>query len=262
MEKEKRAFYDYLILVTIVMAGLFGMEGLLLRYATNLYWKVLVFFVFFIIQYGWVGVYLAIVYRRPEEKALQNYLDEWVEISILLNGFLSVVVFLVSDKSHLGSMVWLLVPLAILLLAYGLYRNDRTAKETMEKEEAKKREPGELLRRVSQSDQPVFIVVSHKSKQDIQFELDNRTLLYLLLDGRYLVLFRKKVRMEEFQNVLSALRSEVNADEDVIGYYGLPHKGNHPDEPLAFVSNLSGECRVIPFDPKTVPFADADLVTW
>ena len=134
MEKEKRAFYDYLILVTIVVAGLFGMEGLLLRYATNLYWKVLVFFVFFIIQYGWVGVYLAIVYRRPEEKALQNYLDEWVEISILLNGFLSVVVFLVSDKSHLGSMVWLLVPLAILLLAYGLYRNDRTAKETMEKE--------------------------------------------------------------------------------------------------------------------------------
>ena len=258
MEKKKWSFYDYLILVTIVVASLFGMEGLLLRYVTNLYWKVLVYFFFFILQYGWVGIYLAIAYRRPEDKALQNYLDEWLEISILLNGFLSVIVFLVSDKSHLASMVWLLVPLAILLLAYGLYRNDRTAKE----EEAKEREPGELLRRVSQSDHPVFIVVSHNSKQDIQFELDDRTLLYLLIDGRYLVLFRKKVGIEEFQNVLSALRSEVNADEDVIGYYGLPHKGDHPDEPHAFVSNLSRECRVIPFDPRSVPLADADLVTW
>ena len=262
MEKEKRSFYDYLILVTIVVAGLFGMEGLLLRYVTNLYWKVLVYFVFFIFQYGWVGVYLAIVFRRPEEKALQSYLDEWVEISILLNAFLSIFVFVVFDKAHIGLLVWLLVPLAILLLAYGLYRNDRTAKEAMEKEEAKKREPGELLRRVSQSDHPVFIVVSHNSKQDIQFELDDRTLLYILPDGRYLVLFRKKVGIEEFQNVLSALRTEVNADEDVIGYYGLPHKGNHPDKPLAFVSNLPGECRVIPFDPNTIPLADADLVTW
>lgn len=259
MEKEKRAFYDYLILVTIVMAGLFGMEGLLRRYVADPDWNAGILGIFFFIHLGWVAVYQAIVYRRPEEKALQNYVDEWLVISIVLMALLSIAVY---DKAHFGPKTWLFVPLVILLQAYGLYRNDRTAKEALEKEETQKREPEELLRRVSQSDRPVFIVVSHNSKQDIQFELDDRTLLYLLPDGRYLVLFRKKVGIEEFQNVLSALRTEVNADEDVIGYYGLPHKGNHPDEPLAFVSNLPGECRVIPFDPKTVPFADADLVTW
>ena len=259
MEKEKRSLYDYLILVTIVMAGLFGMEGLLRQYVADPDWNAGILAIFFFIQLGWVGIYQAIVYRRPEEKALQNYVDEWLVISIVLMALLSFAVF---DKEHFGPKTWLFVPLVILLQAYGLYRNDRTAKEALEKEETEKREPEELLRRVSQSDCPVFIVVSHHSKQDIQFELDDRTLLYILPDGRYLVLFRKKVGIEEFQNVLSALRTEVNADEDVIGYYGLTHKGNHPDKPLAFVSNLPGECRVIPFDPNTVPLADADLVTW
>ena len=259
MEKEKRSFYDYLILVTIVMAGLFGIEGLLLRYVVDPDWNAGILAVFFFIQLAWIAVYLAIVYRRPEEKAVPNYLDEWLAISIFLMALLSIAVF---DKEHFGPKTWLFVPLVILLQAYGLYSNDRTAKEAMEKEKTEKREPEELLRRVSQSDRPVFIVVSHNSKQDIQFELDDRTLLYILIDGRYLVLFRKKVGIEEFKGLLSALRSEVNADEDVIGYYGLPHKGNHPDEPLALVSNLSGECRIIPFDLNTVPLADADLVTW
>ena len=86
MEKEKRAFYDYLILVTIVMAGLFGMEGLLRRYVADPDWNAGILGIFFFIHLGWVAVYQAIVYRRPEEKALQNYVDEWlVGCMLMLN---------------------------------------------------------------------------------------------------------------------------------------------------------------------------------
>jgi hypothetical protein len=62
--------------------------------------------------------------------------------------------------------------------------------------------------------------------------------------------------------ILSSLRTKVNADEDVVGYYGRPHKRNHLDESLAFVSDLSGECRVIPFDPNSVPMAGAKPLIW
>ena len=260
MEKNNYSFWSILFWVTIVVTGLLALEGLILPHFSGDKGHSLALIVFAIVQAGWLIVYSTIKYRSPEEKAALKNTDELASISCIANALFSVIVF--NDKGQLGMKIWLVLPFLLLFMTWALHRDYQTMKENMEKAMKRKREPRELLDKVSHSDRQVFIVVQHASQEDVAYELDDSTLLYRLPDKRFLVLFRQKVGIERFQTVLSALRTEVNADEDVIGYYGLPHKGNHPDEPLAFVSNLPGECRVIPFDPKTVPFADADLVTW
>ena len=243
------------------MAILLPLEGIVLSFVTNPCWRSLVLLLFFLVQLGWMAVYLPDIYRRPEErKALHSPVDKWIVISAILNAFLSIAV---CDMVHFGKKAWPFIPFAILFQAYALYHNDRKVAEALEKDEVENGEPAELLQQVSQSDHPVFIVVSHGSQQDLESELvDASTILYILPDGRYLILFRRRLRVETFQTILSALRTKVNADEDVIGYYGRPHKGNRPDESLAFVSNLSGECRVIPFDPDLVLMAGAKPIVW
>ena len=254
-------FCDFLLEVISIMAILLPLEGIVLSFVSNPGWRSLVLLLFSIVQLGWMAVYLPDIYRRPEErKALHSPVDKWIVISAILNAFLSIAV---CDMVHFGKKAWPLIPLAILFQAYALYHNDRKVAEVLEIEEAENGEPAELLHRVSQSDHPVFIVVSHGSQQDLESELlDASTVLYTLPDGRYLILFQKRLRVETFQMILSSLRTKVNADEDVVGYYGRPHKRNHLDESLAFVSDLSGECRVIPFDPNSVPMAGAKPLIW
>ena len=259
MEEKKRTFGEFLIWATALMTGLLGLEGVVCH-LVNDEWEFVVRVVFFFIQLTWAMIYQAIIYRQDEEKKKTDYADlSLVGFTGFLNSLFSIFVF---ESNHLeSSKIWFALPFLILFQAFALYWTDRSMRKSFEEGERQKREPGELLDRVSQSDQPVFIVVSHVPKQHIAFELDDKAMmLYRLVDYRYLVLFRREVGMKQFLKVLSALRSEANDDEDVIGYYGRPCKGTQPDEPHAFVSNLQGECRTIPFDLTTVPFDEADPI--
>lgn len=259
MEEKKKSFGEFLIWATALMTGLLGLEGVVCHFVND-EWEFVVRVVFFFIQLTWLIIYQAIIYRQDEEKKKTDYVDfSLVGFAGFLNSLFSIFVF---EPNHFGlPNVWFALPFLILFQAFALYWTDRSMRKSFEVGERQKREPGELLDRVSQSDQPVFIVISHVPKQHIAFELDDKaTILYQLVDDRYLVLFRREVGMKQFLKVLSALRSETNDDEDVIGYYGRSCKGAQPDGQHAFVSNLRGECRTIPFDLTTVPFDEADPI--
>ena len=244
------------------MALLLLLEGIAVSCVADPDWRPLVLLLFFFVQLGWVAIAWRVGYYRPEDrKVFRGQADKWMLVaSAILNAVLSVAV---CDVAHFGKKAWPLIPVGVLFHAYAWYHNERKVAEARDKEKAENVEPAELLSRVSQSDHPVFIVVSHGSRQDLESELvDASTVLYILPDGRFLILFRNRLQVETFQMILSTLRTKVNADEDVIGYYGRPHKRNRPDESLAFMSSLSGECRVVPFAPDSVPMAGAEPVLW
>jgi hypothetical protein len=114
-----------------------------------------------------------------------------------------------------------------------------------------------LRDRLATSARKAFIVCSHAREVDLHFEVDDRMFLYSLPDGRFLVLFRKDVTLDAFLGTLADFRTEVDADEDAIGCYGLPYDGPRPDLPLVFVCNKDMESRPFEFDPSTVPISAA-----
>lgn len=83
---------------------------------------------------------------------------------------------------------------------------------------------------------------------------------YSLPDGRFLVLFRKQVSLEDFLRALAVFRTEVDRDEDAVGLYGQTFYGARPDHLQAFVSDLAGVCRIIPFDLDTASLSGAEPV--
>ena len=143
------------------------------------------------------------------------------------------------------------------LMVYALYRSRRKEEAEARKEEEEQRAPMVLRDQVARSGRKVFIVCSHAREVDLHFEVDDRMFLYSLPDGRFLVLFRKDVPLESFLGTLADFRTEVDADEDAIGCYGLPHDGPRPDLPLVFVCNKDMESRPFEFDPSTVPISAA-----
>ena len=143
------------------------------------------------------------------------------------------------------------------LMVYALYRSRRKEEAEARKEEEQLRAPMVLRDQVARSGRKVFIVCSHAREVDLHFEVDDRMFLYSLPDGRFLVLFRKDVPLESFLGTLADFRTEVDADEDAIGCYGLPHDGPRPDLPLVFVCNKDMESRPFEFDPSTVPISAA-----
>lgn len=143
------------------------------------------------------------------------------------------------------------------LMVYALYRSRRKEEAEARKEEEQQRAPMVLRDQVARSGRKVFIVCSHAREVDLHFEVDDRMFLYSLPDGRFLVLFRKDVPLESFLGTLADFRTEVDADEDAIGCYGLPHDGPRPDLPLVFVCNKDMESRPFEFDPSTVPISAA-----
>ena len=143
------------------------------------------------------------------------------------------------------------------LMVYALYRTRRKEEAEARKEEEQLRAPMVLRDQVARSGRKVFIVCSHAREVDLHFEVDDRMFLYSLPDGRFLVLFRKDVPLESFLGTLADFRTEVDADEDAIGCYGLPHDGPRPDLPLVFVCNKDMESRPFEFDPSTVPISAA-----
>ena len=143
------------------------------------------------------------------------------------------------------------------LMVYALYRSRRKEEAEARKEEEQQRAPMVLRDQVARSGRKVFIVCSHAREVDLHFEVDDRMFLYSLPGGRFLVLFRKAVPLESFRGTLADFRTEVDADEDAIGCYGLPHDGPRPDLPLVFVCNKDMESRPFEFDPSTVPISAA-----
>ena len=143
------------------------------------------------------------------------------------------------------------------LMVYALYRSRRKEEAEARKEEEQQRAPMVLRDQVARSGRKVFIVCSHAREVDLHFEVDDRMFLYSLPDGRFLVLFRKDIPLDAFLGTLADFRTEVDADEDAIGCYGLPHDGPRPDLPLVFVCNKDMESRPFEFDPSTVPISAA-----
>ena len=182
----------------------------------------------------------------------------WAEATKVCSMALTVfpIVFLPgSNTSPLGKALLLIAFFP--LMVYGLYRSRRKEEAEARKEEERLRAPLVLRDQVARSARKVFIVCSHAREVDLHFEVDDRMFLYSLPDGRFLVLFRKDVPLDAFLGTLADFRTEVDADEDAIGCYGLPHDGPRPDLPLVFVCNKDMESRPFEFDPSTVPISAA-----
>jgi hypothetical protein len=182
----------------------------------------------------------------------------WAEATKVCSMALTVfpIVFLPgSNTSPLGKALLLIAFFP--LMVYGLYRSRRKEEAEARKEEERLRAPLVLRDQVARSGRKVFIVCAHAREVDLHFEVDDRMFLYSLPGGRFLVLFRKDVPLDAFLGTLADFRTEVDADEDAIGCYGLPHDGPRPDLPLVFVCNKDMESRPFEFDPSTVPISAA-----
>ena len=182
-------------------------------------------------------------------------LTEATKIVSLAMSFFPLV-FLPGDSISQSGRILLLLAF-FPLGAWGLYRTRRKEEAEARKEEERLRAPLVLRDQVARSARKVFIVCSHAREVDLHFEVDDRMFLYSLPDGRFLVLFRKDVPLDAFLGTLADFRTEVDADEDAIGCYGLPHDGPRPDLPLVFVCNKEGESRPFEFNPSTVSISSA-----
>ena len=254
MEENRNSIYwDLLIWVTVLGAGTFALEGLFIHIIDRV-WVKLVF-----IQIGLVVLLReSIVEKRKPERVAKVGALTLTEAAKIVSFAMTLfpLVFLPGDSiSQPGRILLLLAffPLG----AWGLYRTRRKEEEKARKEEEQQRAPMVLRDQVARSGRKVFIVCSHAREVDLHFEVDDRMFLYSLPDGRFLVLFRKDVPLESFLGTLADFRTEVDADEDAIGCYGLPHDGPRPDLPLVFVCNKDMESRPFEFDPSTVPISAA-----
>lgn len=252
-EENYNGFWDILTWVALLMAGTFGLAGIILHFA-GAGWVKIVLFLIGLAGLVWV---LRLETRESETPASDRKLSLKETVSTVSTAIAFYpIVFLPDDHLSL-TMRMLLLVLSIPLQTYALYRSRLKKDAEIRKEEAERREPLELRDRVARTACGAFIVISHDRQVDLEFELDDRMFLYRLPDGRFLVLFRKDVDLGVFQGTLSDFRSEVDADEDVLGYYGLSLGGSRPDAPRAFHCNLQGECRPVSFNPSTVPISSA-----
>lgn len=253
-EEHNNGFWDLVTWVAVLMAGTFGLAGLLLR-LVGAGWVKLVFLLMGLAGLVWITRRET---RESETRASVGKLSLTETVTVISTALAFFPVVFLPDDEHfsMALRVGLLV-LCIPLQTYGLYRSRLKKEAEARKEEAEQCEPLELRDRVARNANKAFIVISHAREVDLEFELDDRMFLYRLPDGRFLVLFRKDVDLDVFQGTLKDFRSEVDADEDVLGYYGLSRGGIGPDAPRAFHCNLAGECRPVRFDPATVPISSA-----
>ena len=254
MEENKNSIYwDLLIWVTVLGAGTFALEGLCIHFIGK-GWVRIVFFlvgVFFLVRES-------IVERRKPEKVAKVGALTLTEATKIVSLAMSLFPLVFQPGGSVSQSGRILLLLAYFPLgAWGLYGTRRKEEAEARKEEERLRAPLVLRDQVARSARSAFIVCSHAREVDLEFELDDRMFLYSLPDGRFLVLFRKDVPLDAFLGSLSDFRSEVDADEDAIGCYGLPHDGPRPDFPLVFVCNKEGESRPFDFNPSTVPISEA-----
>lgn len=253
-EDNNNGFWDMLTWVTLLMAGTFGLGGIISHFVGAKWVK------FIILLTGLAGL----VWSAKRETRESGEYDSgrklsWGETIKAISAALAVypIVFLPDDESFSLTIRIVMLVLCIPIQTYVLCRSRSKKEAEARKEEAELREPLELRDRVARTASGAFIVITHDRQVDLEFELDDRMFFYRLPDGRFLVLFRKDVDLDVFQGALWDFRSEVNADEDVLGYYGLSRGGIRPDAPRAFHCNLQGECRPVSFNPSTVPISSA-----
>ena len=280
-ENENSTIWDLMIWVTVLGAGTFALEGLCVHFIGK-DWLKIVFFLLGVLVLIRESV---VEWRKPGKSAgaaksgqvddrsgkvdsLSGQTDSqsgravgkltWAEATKVCSMALTVfpIVFLPgSNTSPLGKALLLIAFFP--LMVYGLYRSRRKEEAEARKEEERLRAPMVLRDQVARSGRKVFIVCAHARAVDLHFEVDDRLFLYSLPDGRFLVLFRKDVPLDAFLGTLADFRTEVDADEDAIGCYGLSHDGPRPDLPLVFVCNKEMESRPFEFDPSTVPISAA-----
>ncbi len=254
MEENKNSIYwDLLIWVTVLGAGTFALEGLCIHFIGK-GWVRIVFFlvgIFFLVRES-------IVERRKPEKVAKVGALTLTEATKIVSLAMSLFPLVFQPGGSVSQSGRILLLLAYFPLgAWGLYGTRRKEEAEARKEEERLRAPLVLRDQVARSGRTVFIVCAHAREVDLHFEVDDRMFLYSLPDGRFLVLFRKDVPLDAFLGTLADFRSEVDADEDAIGCYGLPHDGLRPDLPLVFVCNKEGESRPFEFNPSTVSISSA-----
>ena len=254
MEENKNGMYwDLLIWVTVLGAGTFALEGLFIHFIDRVWVKLA-----FILVGLFILVRESIVEKRKPERVAKVGALTLTEAANVVSFAMALfpLVFLPGDATSPQVKALLLIAF-FPLMVFALYRNRRKEEAEARKEEERLRAPLVLRDQVARSGRKVFIVCSHAREVDLHFEVDDRMFLYSLPDGRFLVLFRKDVQLDAFLGTLADFRTEVDADEDAIGYYGLPHDGPRPDHPVAFVCNQDMESRPFDFDPSSVPISAA-----
>ena len=251
---------DLLIWVTVLGTGVFVLEGLCVHFIGR-DWVKLVFFL--------IGMFvflreLVVEGRKQERTARMDgagrtegklTLSEATKVCSMAMSFFPLV-FLPGYTSSPSVRILLLLAF-FPLCTFGLYRGRRKKEEEARKEEKRAREPLVLRDQLARSPRKAFIVCSRAREVDLQIEVDDRMFLYSLPGGRFLALFRKDILLDDFLDKLRDFRTEVEADEDAIGCYALPHGGPRPDLPLVFVCNQDMESRPFDFDPSTVPISSA-----
>ena len=266
-ENVNKTIGDLLIWVTVLGTGTFVLEGLCVHFIGR-DWVKLVFFLVgvFVLVREWV-----VEGRKPERSAPADRSGRAEAKPGPTDGKLTL-----SEATQVCSMAMSFFPLifrsgntssplerALLLIAffplmvYGLYRGRRKKEKEAREEQDRAREPLVLRDQVARSGRKAFIVCSHAREVDLHFEVDDRMFLYSLPDGRFLALFRKDIPLDDFLDKLRDFRTEVDADEDAIGCYALPHDGPRSDLPLVFVCDQDMESRPFDFDPSTVPISSA-----
>ena len=252
-ENRNSSYWDLLIWVTVLGAGTFALEGLCIHFIGK-GWVRIVFFlvgIFFLVRES-------IVERRKPEKVAKVGALTLTEATKIVSLAMSLFPLVFQPGGSVSQSGRILLLLAFFPLgAWGLYGTRRKEEAEARKEEERLRAPLVLRDQVARSGRKVFIVCSHAREVDLHFEVDDRMFLYSLPDGRFLALFRKDIPLDDFLDKLRDFRTEVDADEDAIGCYALPHDGPRPDLPLVFVCNQDMESRPFEFNPSTVSISSA-----
>ena len=252
-ENENGTIGDLLIWVTLIGAGTFGLEGLCIHWV-KADWMKLILILTGLAGLVWETRTEARGKAAPARSGKLAPSEAVMVFSTAMSFF--PIVFLPGNTSSPLAKVLLLIAF-FPVMVYAVYRGRRKKEAEARKEEERLREPLVLRDQVSRSARKAYIVCSHAREVDLEFEVDDRMFLYSLPDGRFLVLFRKDVPLDAFLGTLADFRAEVDADEDAIGCYGLPHDGPRPDLPLFFVCDKEGESRPFDFNPSTVSISSA-----
>lgn len=238
MESDDRSYWEILIWVTVLTGGLFGLEGLMMKVAGK--WTVFIVSLILIS----CSVIQLIRHRKAGKPMQKDPLDELLFVATMASSLFGLV--LLHDELRPYAW-WFILPL-VLFDSFALYKDDQTRAKNRQEAEERRREPYLVRDREVKSSQKVFILVSHAEKVRILSRLNSQMILYTLPDGRFLILFKQPVSPDVFLKDVAIFRTRVDADEDVIGYYGPADAGLG----AAYISTPSSEPRTIPFDPDSV----------